>query len=87
MMTSVEGMYGGLAALGETLQVERVGPMHQAGSDSLLTAQTYFALIKKHLGPVLDDKKYKIQLPTYLLPFYRLMRIFLSLGSEVNCLD
>jgi len=58
MMTSVEGMYGGLAALGDTLQVERVGPMHQAGSDSLLTAQTYFALIKKHLGPVLDDRKY-----------------------------
>ena len=37
----------GLAALAEALQVERIGPMHQAGSDSLLTAQTFFALIKK----------------------------------------
>jgi hypothetical protein len=24
------------------VQVERIGPMHQAGSDSLLTAQTFF---------------------------------------------
>ena len=44
MMTAVEGMHGGLSALGETLQVERIGPMHQAGSDSLLTAQTFFCL-------------------------------------------
>ena len=57
MMTSVEGMYGGLAALADALQVERIGPMHQAGSDSLLTAQTYFSLIKKHLGPVFDEKR------------------------------
>ena len=75
-MTSVEGMYGGLAALGDTLQVERVGPMHQAGSDSLLTAQTYFALIKKHLGPVLDTKKYEMRPPAYLLYFRRLIYLF-----------
>ena len=62
MMTAVEGMHGGLAALAEVLQVERIGPMHQAGSDSLLTAQTFFALIKRHLGPTLDEKKFKGQL-------------------------
>ena len=62
MMTAVEGMHGGLAALAEALQVERIGPMHQAGSDSLLTAQTFFALIKRHLGPNLDEKKFKGQL-------------------------
>ena len=62
MMTSVDGLHGGLAALGDTLEVERIGPMHQAGSDSLLTAQTFFALIQRHLGPTLDEKKFKGQL-------------------------
>lgn len=62
MMTSVEGMHGGLSALADALQVERIGPMHQAGSDSLLTAMAYFSLIKKHLGPLLDDKKFRGQL-------------------------
>jgi CCR4-NOT transcription complex subunit 7/8 len=57
MMTAVEGMYGGLSALADSLQVERIGPMHQAGSDSLLTAQTYFSLIRKHLSPF-DDKRF-----------------------------
>ena len=33
----------------DTLQVDRIGPMHQAGSDSLLTAQTFFSLLSKHL--------------------------------------
>ena len=57
MMTSVEGMYGGLNALADALHVERIGPMHQAGSDSLLTAQAFFALVKKHLSGNCDDTK------------------------------
>ena len=36
-------------AIIDTLQVDRIGPMHQAGSDSLLTAQTFFSLLSKHL--------------------------------------
>lgn len=48
MMVSIEGLYGGLAGLADTLEVQRIGPMHQAGSDSLLTSQTYFKLIEKH---------------------------------------
>ena len=59
MMTSVDGLHGGLAALGDTLEVKRIGPMHQAGSDSLLTAQTFFALIRKHLGPDFDENRYR----------------------------
>lgn len=58
MMTAVEGMHGGLSSLADALQVERIGPMHQAGSDSLLTAQTFFALVKKHFHGVVDDSKY-----------------------------
>lgn len=57
MMTAVEGMYGGLSHLADTLQVDRIGPMHQAGSDSLLTAQTYFSLVNKHLAGSCDDAK------------------------------
>ena len=62
MMTAVEGMHGGLSALADTLQVERIGPMHQAGSDSLLTAQTFFAFVKKHLSGTCDDSKYRGEL-------------------------
>ena len=62
MMTAVDGLHGGLTGLGETLQVERIGPMHQAGSDSLLTAQTYFALIKKYWSSNYDQSKFRGQL-------------------------
>jgi CCR4-NOT transcription complex subunit 7/8 len=44
MMNSTDHLKGGLNKLAEDLEVERVGPMHQAGSDSLLTAQTFFKL-------------------------------------------
>jgi hypothetical protein len=62
MMTAVEGMYGGLSALADTLQVNRIGPMHQAGSDSLLTAQTFFSLVSKHLSGSVDDTRFKGEL-------------------------
>lgn len=62
MMTAVEGMYGGLNALADLLQIDRIGPVHQAGSDSLLTAQTYFTLINKHMSGVCDDNKFKGEL-------------------------
>ena len=39
------------------VQVDRIGPMHQAGSDSLLTAQTFFSLVRKHLSGACDDQK------------------------------
>lgn len=62
MMTSVEGLYGGLNTLADLLQIERIGPVHQAGSDSLLTAQTFFALITKHFSGICDDSKFKGEL-------------------------
>lgn len=58
MMAAVEGLHGGLSSLADSLQVTRIGPMHQAGSDSLLTAQTFFALTKQHLGGTVDNVKY-----------------------------
>jgi len=62
MMTAVEGMHGGLSSLADTLEIERIGPMHQAGSDSLLTAQTFFSLIAKHFGGACDHGKFKGEL-------------------------
>eukprot|EP00349_Pseudokeronopsis_sp_Brazil_P009462 CAMPEP_0202969004 /NCGR_PEP_ID=MMETSP1396-20130829/14595_1 /ASSEMBLY_ACC=CAM_ASM_000872 /TAXON_ID= /ORGANISM="Pseudokeronopsis sp., Strain Brazil" /LENGTH=351 /DNA_ID=CAMNT_0049696053 /DNA_START=12 /DNA_END=1064 /DNA_ORIENTATION=- len=62
MMTLTDGMHGGLEALAIALQLDRIGPMHQAGSDSLMTAQTFFGLIKKNFGGVCDDSRFKGEL-------------------------
>ena len=40
-------LHGGLNKLAETLDVERIGPQHQAGSDSLLTSATFLKLTEK----------------------------------------
>ncbi|GAX75738.1 hypothetical protein CEUSTIGMA_g3181.t1 [Chlamydomonas eustigma] len=60
MMKFCDSLHGGLNKLAELLDVQRIGPQHQAGSDSLLTsftfmklASTYFHGIDgacKHLG-------------------------------------
>jgi len=38
----------GLGTLGKELQVPRIGPAHQAGSDSLLTCHCFFKLASEH---------------------------------------
>jgi len=38
---------GGLQEISDHLQVERIGPQHQAGSDSLLTGLTFFKIKEK----------------------------------------
>lgn len=50
-------MGGGLNDLAEQLQVVRIGPQHQAGSDSLLTSLTFFDLVKKKLPGLLEESE------------------------------
>lgn len=67
MMMLCDGLHGGLQMLADAVQVERVGPMHQAGSDSLLTAQTFFKLMQRHFAAAIspngmDDARFKGEL-------------------------
>ena len=41
-LPGADNLKGGLNRVGEALQVERIGPAHQAGSDSLITSSTFF---------------------------------------------
>lgn len=69
-MTSLcDGHFGGLQRLADDLQCPRIGPEHQAGSDSLLTMTTYFALANakflSNKSGMIDDAKYRNELFGY----------------------
>jgi hypothetical protein len=50
LMDSCANLHGGLSKIAETLNVIRIGPQHQAGSDSLLTAATFFKLKNQYFN-------------------------------------
>lgn len=49
---------GGLQKLANTLNVQRIGASHQAGSDSLLTGNVFFKLRELYFEELMDEKKY-----------------------------
>ena len=58
LMKSCKSLKGGLQDVADDLKVERIGPQHQAGSDSLLTCITFFKMRKVRcwlLFPVLPS--------------------------------
>merc|ERR1719511_485052 len=58
LMKSCKNLKGGLQEVAEMLEVERIGPQHQAGSDSLLTGATFFKMTQEFFEDAIDDSKY-----------------------------
>lgn len=58
LMKSCITLSGGLARIAELLGVPRIGPQHQAGSDSLLTASTFFKMRQVFFEDEIDDEEY-----------------------------
>jgi len=58
LMKSCDTLKGGLNQLAEDLNVMRIGPAHQAGSDSLLTSATFFKMMRVFFENNMNDSKY-----------------------------
>eukprot|EP01118_Nematostelium_gracile_P017631 TRINITY_DN759_c0_g1_i1.p1 TRINITY_DN759_c0_g1~~TRINITY_DN759_c0_g1_i1.p1 ORF type:complete len:295 (-),score=56.28 TRINITY_DN759_c0_g1_i1:86-970(-) len=58
LMKSCKNLKGGLNDLADDLKVQRIGPQHQAGSDSLLTNTTFFKMRSLFFENSIDDSKY-----------------------------
>ncbi|KAI8925796.1 ribonuclease H-like domain-containing protein [Entophlyctis helioformis] len=58
LMRSCKNLKGGLQDVADELQIARVGPQHQAGSDSLLTAKTFFKMRQLFFEDTIDDDKF-----------------------------
>ncbi|KAG5175223.1 ribonuclease H-like domain-containing protein [Tribonema minus] len=67
LMANQDGFHGGLNKLGDDLAVERIGQKHQAGSDSLLTAQVFFKIVDTKFNGMsnLSREKYNLELFGY----------------------
>ncbi|CAH1159353.1 unnamed protein product [Phaedon cochleariae] len=58
LMKSCKNLKGGLQEVAEQLELERIGPQHQAGSDSLLTGMAFFKMKEMFFEDTIDDSKF-----------------------------
>ena len=49
MQNSLDNLKGGLNKIAQQLRVERYGDIHQAGSDSIVTAEVFFKILSSNL--------------------------------------
>jgi len=70
LMKGCRNLKGGLNDLAELLEVERIGPQHQAGSDSLLTSLTFFKMKQLFFENNIDNSKYLGVLYGLGAPYY-----------------
>jgi CCR4-NOT transcription complex subunit 7/8 len=57
-MKFCNNLHGGLKNLAKLLDVQRIGPEHQAGSDSLLTSLTFIKLANRFFAGVEGASKH-----------------------------
>lgn len=62
LMKSCKNLKGGLQEIADQLDLTRIGPQHQAGSDSLLTGMAFFKIRDLYFEGIIDDSKYCGQL-------------------------
>ncbi|KAF3930116.1 hypothetical protein ABW19_dt0206844 [Dactylella cylindrospora] len=58
LMKTVKSLKGGLQDIADEMGIQRIGPQHQAGSDSLLTGHIFFAMRGRYFEGKIDDEKY-----------------------------
>uniref|UniRef100_A0A8C5LIW4 poly(A)-specific ribonuclease n=1 Tax=Jaculus jaculus TaxID=51337 RepID=A0A8C5LIW4_JACJA len=58
LMKSCKNLKGGLQEVAEQLELERIGPQHQAGSDSFLTGMAFFKMREMFFEDHIDNAKY-----------------------------
>lgn len=58
LMKSCKNLKGGLQEVAEQLDIRRIGPQHQAGSDSLLTGMAFFKMREMFFEDNIDNDKY-----------------------------
>lgn len=58
LMKSCKNLKGGLQEVADQLELRRVGPQHQAGSDSLLTGLAFFKMRELFFEDNIDKSKY-----------------------------